>query len=130
VVTTGPLPPNPAELLHDDNMRLLLAHGLTHFDLVIIDGPPIMGLADAPIISSYVEGVMLVVEAGTTRKVVAANAVKRLLSARARLVGVLINKFEAKHAAYGYGYGYGYGAGYGAYNYYSYGGDTPKKLTK
>jgi len=130
VVTTGPLPPNPAELLHDDNMRLLLAHGLTHFDQVIIDGPPVMGLADAPIISSYVEGVMLVVEAGATRKVVAANAVKRLLSARARLVGVLINKFEAKHAAYGYGYGYGYGAGYGAYNYYSYGGDTPKKLTK
>ena len=62
------------------------------------------------------------------RKVIAANAVKRLLSARARLVGVLINKFEAKHAAYGYGYGYG--ADYGAYNYYSYGGNTPKKLTR
>ena len=128
VVTTGPLPPNPAELLHDDNMRQLLAHGMAHFDQVIIDGPPVMGLADAPILSSFVEGVMLVVEAGATRKVVAANAVKRLLSARARLVGVLINKFEAKHAAYGYGYGYG--AGYGAYNYYSYGSEPPKKLTR
>ncbi|MEY2867051.1 MAG: hypothetical protein RIQ43_1077 [Pseudomonadota bacterium] len=130
VITTGPLPPNPAELLHDDNMRRLLEYGLAHFDQVIIDGPPVMGLADAPIISSNVEGVLLVVEAGVTRKLIAANAVKRLLSARARLVGVLINKFEAKHAAYGYGYGYGYGAGYGAYNYYSYGGDTPKKLTR
>ncbi|WP_297800696.1 polysaccharide biosynthesis tyrosine autokinase [Arenimonas sp. GDDSR-1] len=128
VVTTGPLPPNPAELLHDDNMRRLLAHGLQHFDQIIIDGPPVMGLADAPILSSGVEGVLLVIEAGVTRKVIAANAVKRLLSARARLVGVLINKFEAKHAAYGYGYGYG--ADYGAYNYYSYGGNTPKKLTR
>ncbi|MFY8205678.1 MAG: GumC family protein, partial [Arenimonas sp.] len=45
VVTTGPLPPNPAELLHDDNMRQLVAYGLAHFDQVIIDGPPVMGLA-------------------------------------------------------------------------------------
>lgn len=126
VITTGPLPPNPAELLHDDNMRRLLAYGLEHYDQVIIDGPPVMGLADAPILSSNVEGVLLVIEAGATRKLLATNAVKRLLAARARLVGVLINKFEAKHAAYGYGYGYGYGA----YNYYSYGGDSPKKLTR
>lgn len=122
VITTGPLPPNPAELLHDDNMLRLLAHGLEHYDQIIIDGPPVMGLADAPIISSNVEGVLLVVEAGATRKLAASTAVKRLHAARARLVGVLINKFEAKHAAYGYGYG--------GYSYYSYGGsDAPKKLT-
>jgi capsular exopolysaccharide synthesis family protein len=122
VITTGPLPPNPAELLHDDNMLRLLAHGLKHYDQIIIDGPPVMGLADAPIISSNVEGVLLIVEAGATRKLAASTAVKRLHAARARLVGVLINKFEAKHAAYGYGYG--------GYGYYSYGGsDTPKKLT-
>ena len=121
VITTGPLPPNPAELLHDDNMLRLLAYGLEHYDQIIIDGPPVMGLADAPIISSNVEGVLLVVEAGSTRKLAASTAVKRLHAARARLVGVLINKFEAKHAAYGYGYG--------GYSYYSYGGsDTQKKL--
>ena len=121
VITTGPLPPNPAELLHDDNMLRLLAYGLEHYDQIIIDGPPVMGLADAPIISSNVEGVLLVVEAGSTRKLAASTAVKRLHAARARLVGALINKFEAKHAAYGYGYG--------GYSYYSYGGsDTQKKL--
>jgi len=126
VITTGPLPPNPAELLHDDNMLRLLAHGLQQYDQIIIDGPPIMGLADAPILASIVEGVVLVVSAGSTRKHAASAAVKRLHAAQARLVGALINKFEAKHASYGYGYGYGYGG----YSYYSYGGsDAPKKLT-
>ena len=126
VVTTGPLPPNPAELLHDDNMRRLLAYGLQHYDQIIIDGPPVMGLADAPILSSIMEGVVLVISAGTTRKYAASVALKRLHAAQARVVGALINKFEARHAAYGYGYGYGYGG----YSYYSYGGsDAPKKLT-
>jgi capsular exopolysaccharide synthesis family protein len=126
VITTGPLPPNPAELLHDDNMLRLLAYGLQNYDQIIIDGPPVMGLADAPILASIVEGTILVVSAGTTRKHAAAVALKRLHAAQARVVGALINKFEAKHAAYGYGYGYGYGG----YSYYSYGGsDAPKKLT-
>ena len=61
-----------------------------------------------------------------TRKLLAVNAVKRLQAARARLVGVLINKFQSKHAAYGYGYG----AGYGSYSYYSYGASDSKKLTR
>ncbi|HWS40314.1 MAG TPA: polysaccharide biosynthesis tyrosine autokinase [Arenimonas sp.] len=126
VIPTGPLPPNPAELLHDDNMHRLLAFGLAEFDMVIIDGPPVMGLADAPILASRMDGVVLVVEAGVTRKGFAKNAVKRLQSAHAHLVGVLINKFEAKHASYGYGYGYGHAG----YNYYSYGVEDNKKLTK
>ena len=85
-----------------------------------------MGLADAPILASSVDGVLLVVEAGGTRKLLAVNAVKRLQAARARLVGVLINKFQSKHAAYGYGYG----TGYGSYSYYSYGAADTKKLTR
>ncbi len=116
VITTGPLPPNPAELLHDDNMRRLLADGGELYDLVIIDGPPVMGLADAPILANLSEGVMLVVQAGSTRKGLAINAVKRLQAARAQIVGVLINKFEPKFAAYGY---YSQDTGYGDFSYYT-----------
>jgi polysaccharide biosynthesis transport protein len=124
IITTGPLPPNPAELLHDDNMRILLEHGIALYDQIIIDGPPVMGLADAPILASHMEGVMLVVEAGVTRKAYALNSMKRLKSAHAYIVGVLINKYESKHAAYGYG------QGYGAYDYYGYGSEEYKKLGK
>lgn len=124
IITTGPLPPNPAELLHDDNMRVLLEHGIALYDQIIIDGPPVMGLADAPILASHMEGVMLVVEAGVTRKAYALNSMKRLKSAHAYIVGVLINKYESKHAAYGYG------QGYGAYDYYGYGAEEYKKLGK
>jgi Mrp family chromosome partitioning ATPase len=80
-----------------------------------------MGLADSPIVSSMVEGVIMVVEAGKTRKGLAANAVKRLRSARANILGTLINKLEAKHTPYSYVYG----------NYsYQYGTPDRKKLTR
>ena len=125
VITTGPLPPNPAELLQDDNMRRLLADGGALYDLVIIDGPPVMGLADAPILANLSEGVMLVVQAGSTRKTLAVNAVKRLQAARAQIVGVLINKFEAKHATYGY---YGKDTGYGDFSYYTAGEESRRRI--
>ena len=121
VITTGPLPPNPAELLLNENMQKLLGFALENYDQIIIDGPPVMGLADAPIISSSVEGVLIVIEAGETRKGMAVNAVKRLRSARAHIIGTLINKLEAKHTPYNYVYG----------NYsYNYGVDDRKKLGK
>lgn len=121
VITTGPLPPNPAELLLSENMLKLIAHALENYDQLVFDGPPVMGLADSPIISSMVEGVIMVVEAGKTRKGLATNAVKRLRSARANILGALINKLEAKHTPYSYVYG----------NYsYQYGVQDHKKLTR
>jgi len=122
VITTGPLPPNPAELLHNDNMQILIEHGVALYDLVIIDGPPVMGLADAPILGSVMEGTLLVVEAGVTRKGFAATAVKRMRATRSQLIGVLINKHQAKHSAYGYGYG--------GSDYYAYGVSEYKQLGK
>ena len=83
-----------------------------------------MGLADAPILASSAEAVLLVIQAGSTRKGTAANAVKRLQSARANILGVLINRFERKHA----GYGYGAGNGYDSHDYYTYGADDRKKI--
>ncbi|HEU0152046.1 MAG TPA: polysaccharide biosynthesis tyrosine autokinase [Arenimonas sp.] len=120
-MSTGPLPPNPAELLMGPKMLSLISIAREKFDQLIIDGPPVMGLADAPILGNLADGTLLVVEAGETRITVARNALKRLLAARAHVVGGLLTKFSSKHAGYGYGYG--------AYNYYSYGGqEETKKL--
>lgn len=118
---TGPLPPNPAELLMGPKMVSLVSIASEKFDQVIIDGPPVMGLADAPILANLAHGTLLVVEAGETRIGVAKNALKRLYAARAHVIGALLTKFSAKHAGYGYGYGYG------GYNYYSYGAQTDTK---
>lgn len=121
---TGPLPPNPAELLMGPKMLSLVSIASEKFDQVVIDGPPVMGLADAPILANLAHGTLLVVEAGETRIGVAKNALKRLYAARAHVIGALLTKFSAKHASYGYGYGYG------GYNYYSYGEQQQPKQKK
>lgn len=124
-IPSGPLPPNPAELLAGPKMVSLLSLAGEKFDQVIIDGPPIMGLADSPILSNLSSGTLLVIEAGGSRIATAKAALKRLFGARAHVVGALITKFDAKVA------GYGYGGDYGDYHYYSYGGSgRGQNLTK
>ncbi|MBV8280723.1 MAG: polysaccharide biosynthesis tyrosine autokinase, partial [Candidatus Eremiobacteraeota bacterium] len=109
-VVCGPLPPNPAELLAGPRFGVLLTEASESFDMVIVDAPPIMGLADVPILSAVVEATMMVVEGARTRRNLVRDGLKRLHFARARVVGGVLNKYHAKHAAhYGYGYGYGYG---------------------
>lgn len=115
LISSGPLPPNPAELLNGPRLQSLLALASQSFDFILIDGPPIMGLADAPILSSTVQATMLVVAANETRRSVVKVALKRLQLARAVVIGALLNKFDAKQTGYGYGYGYG------EYEYHSYG---------
>jgi capsular exopolysaccharide synthesis family protein len=125
VVLAGPLPPNPAELLSGSKLVSLLTIGTERFDHVVIDGPPVLGLADAPILSNTVSATILVVNSAKTKIGAAQVALKRLLVARARVVGCLLTKYDSRTAGYGYGYGYGYGS----YSYYAYGNDA-KKLTK
>lgn len=117
LIASGPLPPNPAELLAGPRLSALLAAAEEIYDIVIIDGPPVMGLADAPLLSSLVSGTLVVIEAGETRKGIVRAAMKRLHFARARVLGVLLNKFDSRKAGYTYGYGYGYGGA----DYYGYG---------
>jgi len=110
-ITTGPLPPNPAELLSGKKMQMLLELAADRFDHIIIDSPPILGLADALVIANLVEGMLLVVEAGKTRRAAAQASIKRLLSVRAKPLGCLLTKMSGQ--AHGYGYEYYYGEGYG-----------------
>lgn len=113
-MAAGPLPPNPAELLSGPRFPMLLTTASATFDIVIVDGPPVMALADSLIIASATTGTLLVVEANGPRRGVVRDALKRLDFARARMVGALLNKFDPRKTgfAYGYGYGYGYGSEY------------------
>jgi capsular exopolysaccharide synthesis family protein len=117
---TGPLPPNPAELLAGPRMMSLLSTASEKVDTVIIDSPPVMGLADAPLLASMSSGTLLVIATADTRRGVVKAALKRLHFARARMVGAVMNKCDFR-TSYGYGYGYGYGSGHAALEYYGYG---------
>lgn len=113
ILTAGPQPPSTPELLSSDRLRDLLARLGEDFDHIILDLPPVMGLADAPLIASQVEGTLVVIAAHSTHKNVARLAISRLQTSHAHILGVVLSMFDSKQASYGYGYGYGYGQGYG-----------------
>ena len=110
-MSAGPIPPNAAELLTGARMTTLLTSLLQTYDHVVVDAPPVMGLADAPLIASKVEGVVYAVEAHGIRITQVQTALARLASANVRILGGVLTKFESKKAHYGYGYEYGYGYG-------------------
>lgn len=111
-MASGPLPPNAADLLGSSRLHSLLSVGLEVFDLIVVDSPPVMGLADAPLLSSAVTATIFVIGAGQVRTRLIRAAVKRLQFSRASLIGTVITRFDAR-SSYGYGYGAGYGYGYG-----------------
>lgn len=113
IMPAGPQPPNAADLLTGERLHLLIERLQQSFDHVIVDSPPVIGLADAPLVASAVEGVIYVVEARSIQAGVVRNALGRLATAHANVLGVVLTKFEAKRAHLGYGYGYGYDYGYG-----------------
>jgi capsular exopolysaccharide synthesis family protein len=113
LLTCGPLPPNPAELLAGQRLPVLIAEAVALFDLVIFDGPPTMALADAPTIGSKVEATLVVVEANKTTRPQVRAAMRRLDMAGAHVLGVVLTRYRASRSEddYGYGYSYDYGAG-------------------
>ncbi|WP_162184764.1 GumC family protein [Sphingomonas hengshuiensis] len=113
IVAAGPHPPSTAELLSGPGLRPALATLLERFDHILIDAPPVMGFADAPLLANQVEGVCFVVEAHGTNKASARTAIARLRSADTTIFGAIVTKFDSKRSFSGYGYDYGYGYGYG-----------------
>ena len=95
---SGPLPPNPAELIASPQFASMLATASEKFDIVVIDGPPVMGLADAPLLGSLVDGALLVVDSSATRQRVVRAAVRRLHFSQTRILGVLLNKFDLEES--------------------------------
>src|SRR5262249_15976229 len=117
-MASGPLPPNAADLLGNPRMLSLLSIGLEVFDLIIIDGPPVMGLADAPLFSTATAAPLFLGAAGAGGRGLSRGALRRLQLAGGPVIGTVVTKYDSKAAGYGYGYGdsYGYGYGYGAEN--------------
>jgi capsular exopolysaccharide synthesis family protein len=102
VLTSGPLPPNPAELLGARRMRALVERLSGHADLVLFDAPPLVPVTDGAVLAPLVDGVLLVLVAGRSRRDQAARAREILDKVGARLVGVVLTDVAADATAYGY----------------------------
>jgi capsular exopolysaccharide synthesis family protein len=114
VMVAGPQPPNAAELLSGPRFANLLHVLAEEYDHIVIDAPPVMGLADAPLIANVVEGTIIVIEFQSTKRGMARVAINRIGSINTHILGAVITKFNAKKAHYGYGDNYGYSYNYGS----------------
>jgi capsular exopolysaccharide synthesis family protein len=111
ILTSGPVPPNPAELLGSEEMRRLLSQLSERFQHIIIDSPPAISFTDASILSTMVDGVMLVVHGGRSSRAVVRRAKQQLLDVGAHIFGVVLNNVKMESTDYYY-------SGYYS-NYYS-----------
>jgi len=117
VLPVGPLPPNPAELLGSAKMKQAVETLSANFDYVVIDSPPVSSFADSLILSALVEGVIIVVKAGTTPREMAQRTKAHLQSVGAKILGVVVNQIKLQPHDYYYSSTYYsryyYGAGDG-----------------
>ncbi|MFJ6023042.1 GumC family protein [Brevundimonas sp. NPDC092305] len=112
-IPCGPIPPNPAELWGGDRAAKVLEDAMQTYDHIVIDGPPVLGFADAPLLASAVRGTVFVLESKGTRRAQARGALRRLGVGNSRILGVVLTKFNTKAVQYGsydYSYDYNYGA--------------------
>ena len=120
VLPSGPIPPSPTELLTSPRMAAMLDEFARHYDVVIIDSPPVLGLADAPALAALADGVMFVIESERGRRGQLKTALKRLRAVDARLLGAVLTKFDPNKAGNRYSEYYGY-------SYYRYDSDDAEK---
>ncbi|MGG0307047.1 CpsD/CapB family tyrosine-protein kinase [Priestia megaterium] len=105
VLTSGPIPPNPSELLASAQMAELLKEMKEQFDMIIFDTPPILAVADAQILANQVDGTILVVSSGKTEKDAALKSKELLSNAQGKLLGVVLNNRKVEEGNYYYYYG-------------------------
>jgi capsular exopolysaccharide synthesis family protein len=113
----GPVPPNPAELLHTRAFSELLEMLDGRFDRVVLDSPPVGAVADAVVLATQANGVVLVLKAAVTHREVASRTVRALKDVKANILGAVLNDVNINRSRYG-DYYFGY-----SYRYYGYGGD-------
>ena len=114
LLTSGPIPPNPAELIGSERMSQALGILSQHFKYIIIDSPPVLSVTDARLLTSYVDGVILVVHGGKTNKNAISRASVHLQQVGAKVLGTLINNVNVESPEYSYYY-----SQYYDYQYYS-----------
>lgn len=115
VIPSGIIPPNPSELLSSYRFRDLMTGLLPMYSFIIIDSPPILGLSDSLVLSTLMDGVIMVTRAGSTPKDAAVQARKLLQGVNAKILGVVLNGITAadlKYGSYSYYYSHYYGDGY------------------
>ncbi|PRO65829.1 CpsD/CapB family tyrosine-protein kinase [Alkalicoccus urumqiensis] len=105
ILTCGPIPPNPAELLSSKRMDWLLTEARQQYDIIIIDTPPVLAVTDAQVIGNQADGVVLVTSSGTTKQEDAQKAKELLENASANVLGVVLNRKERTQGSYYYYYG-------------------------
>lgn len=114
LVASGPLPPNPAELVGSKRMRELLEGATATFDLVVCDSPPVIAVADGVALAAQCDGVILAVRVGTVSHEVIRRAAEQIEAVKGKILGVLLNDVDLQRDGYHYTY----------YRYYqAYGGD-------
>lgn len=117
-MTSGVVPPNPSELLSSKRVKRFLDELKEEFDFVIFDSPPVISVADAPIIASYAEGTILVARAGFIPRHMYLHAKNAIENVHGKIIGCILNCVSNQHQSYYYGRYYGYNS------YYSYYGDA------
>ena len=102
VLVSGPIPPNPAELLSSDRMKKLLPEALEEYKFVVVDSPPLLNVADSRILATLVEGVVLVIKGGETPRELARRAQAYASDVGARVIGVVLNNVDLHREEYSY----------------------------
>lgn len=104
LMTCGPIPPNPAELLASKSMSALIEQLKDMYDLIIFDAPPVLSVTDGQILANKCEGTILVVNSGSTEKEMALKAKEAIESSNSRLIGAVLNNFALPKDNYYYQY--------------------------
>jgi len=126
IMTSGPIPPNPSELLGSQRMADFVEKIKKEYDMVIIDSPPISSVTDALIIGSkLVDGIILVIHGGVTTKEMAIRAVNQIRAINARIIGAVLNNIDLGKESYYYSHYYPY-----YYHYYYYYDESKEKIRK
>ena len=118
VITSGPVPPNPAELLGSNKMKGLIEKAKDKFDIVILDSPPLLSVTDAAELATFADGTVVVVKAGITPRRAIQSGIQLLSEVEAKLLGCVLNDVDFEKESYYYSY-YRY--------YYKYYGEDEKK---
>ncbi|MCW1929088.1 CpsD/CapB family tyrosine-protein kinase [Bhargavaea beijingensis] len=104
IMTSGPIPPNPAELLGSRSMAVLMNEMAQQYDLIVFDAPPVLSVTDAQLLANKVDGTLLVVNTGVTEKENIEKAKDLLGNAQARILGAVMNNFKLDKDHYYYQY--------------------------
>ena len=104
IMTCGPIPPNPAELLASQMMTTVMNDLVSRYDVVIFDAPPILSVTDSQILANKCDGTLLVVNTGVTEKAAVVKAKELLTVSQAKILGVVLNNFKLDRDDYYYQY--------------------------